>query len=444
MKRVFLWSGIAAMPLALAAGMATMRPAPPGPGPILMSDAPHKIVAAPAPAPLDAPAVTRGRVADFIAPPPIAPIDPDGLEALRAALAVPPWTAEFSSGDTLDGLLDDAGIEAKARARIVAAIETEYDIRRLRPGHVLRVEYGFDDSAEAGALEIGDGVEIAVTLGPAPFARRIEPEAQQIVRADALRVEGSIYASLERAGMPTVFSSELDRLLGGIVDMRRDLQGGELVELMWDEEVLPDGTAIGRPMLRYVALDLRDARYEVAWPSAGAPTRHVVYRDGAPVRAMAPPVEDGRLSSVFGMRRHPVFGDMRMHTGMDFAARRGTPVNATAAGRISFVGWRGGYGRVVEIDHGGRTMSRYAHLDATTEGLSVGDTVMAGDRIGSVGQTGTATGPNLHYEVRVEGRPVDPAVRDDHGTQAAFDTARLLATLRQTRASFSETLDRDA
>ncbi|MGR3433445.1 MAG: M23 family metallopeptidase, partial [Shimia sp.] len=119
-------------------------------------------------------------------------------------------------------------------------------------------------------------------------------------------------------------------------------------------------------------------------------------------------------------------------------------VNATAAGRISFVGWRGGYGRVVEIDHGGGTMSRYAHLDATTEGLSVGDTVMAGERIGSVGQTGTATGPNLHYEVRVEGRPVDPAARGDHETQAAFDTAQVRAALRETRASFSETLDRDA
>ncbi|SFP85064.1 M23 family metallopeptidase, partial [Tranquillimonas alkanivorans] len=132
----------------------------------------------------------------------------------------------------------------------------------------------------------------------------------------------------------------------------------------------------------------------------------------------AQPVEGARLSSVFGRRKHPVYGNVRMHTGVDFAAARGTSVRATAPGRISFIGWRGGYGRVVEIAHGADTLTRYAHLSAVPKGLAKGQRVMAGDMIGRVGATGTATGPNLHYEVRVDGRPTDP-LSDERLAEAA-------------------------
>uniref|UniRef100_UPI002621C277 M23 family metallopeptidase n=1 Tax=uncultured Jannaschia sp. TaxID=293347 RepID=UPI002621C277 len=136
--------------------------------------------------------------------------------------------------------------------------------------------------------------------------------------------------------------------------------------------------------------------------------RATIYLDGEVQRVFAQPVDGARLSSVFGRRVHPVFGNMRMHTGVDFAAAQGTPVQATAPGRIAFIGRRGGYGRVVEIAHGADTMTRYAHLSAVSDGLAEGQRVAAGDTIGRVGATGTATGPNLHYEVLVDGRPTDP------------------------------------
>lgn len=137
---------------------------------------------------------------------------------------------------------------------------------------------------------------------------------------------------------------------------------------------------------------------------------------------------------MFGQRRHPVFGNVRMHTGVDFAAAKGTPVRATAPGRIAFVGRRSGYGRVVEIAHGANTTTRYAHLSAVPEGLVQGQRVMAGDIIGNVGATGTATGPNLHYEVRVDGRPTDP-LSDDRLAAAAEDKAQhTLAATRLAKA----------
>ncbi|TVP73284.1 MAG: hypothetical protein EA340_02500 [Nitriliruptor sp.] len=114
-----------------------------------------------------------------------------------------------------------------------------------------------------------------------------------------------------------------------------------------------------------------------------------------------------RVSSAFGMRRHPVFGGMRMHHGLDLAARTGTPVVAAEPGRVVMAGSRGGYGLVVDIDHGGGVLTRYAHLNSIE--VARGDQLVGGQRLGTVGATGTVTGPHLHFEVRMQGRSIDPA-----------------------------------
>ncbi|EDQ03538.1 hypothetical protein OIHEL45_17801 [Sulfitobacter indolifex HEL-45] len=187
------------------------------------------------------------------------------------------------------------------------------------------------------------------------------------------------------------------------------------------------------------------------WPttaskSSGQPKtagRATVYLNGEILRTVAPPVEGARLSSVFGQRKHPIYGNMRMHTGVDYAAAAGTPIAATAPGRVPFIGWRSGYGRVVEIAHGSDTMTRYAHLSAVPEGLAVGNRVVAGETIGQVGETGTATAPNLHYEVRVDGRPIDPLGEELLASAENFDTADATEILEETRTRFATFLRED-
>ena len=114
-----------------------------------------------------------------------------------------------------------------------------------------------------------------------------------------------------------------------------------------------------------------------------------------------------RVSSGFGMRRHPVHGDVRMHHGLDLAAPTGTPVVAAEPGRVAMAGSRGGYGLVVDIDHGDGVLTRYAHLN--TIEVRQGEQLAGGQRLGTVGATGTVTGPHLHFEVRLQGRSIDPA-----------------------------------
>lgn len=120
-----------------------------------------------------------------------------------------------------------------------------------------------------------------------------------------------------------------------------------------------------------------------------------------------PVVSGYRVSSSFGVRQDPINGRLARHEGIDYAAARGTPVVAPAAGKVVYVGWRRGYGRTIEISHGLGLTTRYAHLSAAT--VAVGQSVTRGEQIGRIGNTGRSTGAHLHYEIRVNGHPRNPA-----------------------------------
>nr|WP_241127998.1 M23 family metallopeptidase [Novosphingobium terrae] len=113
------------------------------------------------------------------------------------------------------------------------------------------------------------------------------------------------------------------------------------------------------------------------------------------------------VTSGFGWRWHPVTGGWKAHAGVDLAARQGTPVVAASGGVVSYAGWMRGYGLLIEVDRGDGLATRYGHLSRVV--VSRGQSVLQGQEIGAVGATGIATGPHLHYEVRVNGQPVDPS-----------------------------------
>lgn len=118
------------------------------------------------------------------------------------------------------------------------------------------------------------------------------------------------------------------------------------------------------------------------------------------------PARRDMISSGFGYRRDPFNRSAAMHKGLDFRGKTGTPIFAAANGRVSFVGWKGGYGKTVEISHGNGLMTRYAHMSRFD--TKVGDVVTGGNTIGAIGSTGRSTGPHLHFEVRINGRAVNP------------------------------------
>lgn len=142
-----------------------------------------------------------------------------------------------------------------------------------------------------------------------------------------------------------------------------------------------------------------------AWPTSSSKGPAGI--NGTPVGSLslARPVS-GRISSLFGSRRHPATRKIRFHSGVDIAAPRGTPVNSSMSGRISYAGWRRGYGLVVVVDHGKGLETVYAHCSKLA--VKVGQHVNTGQRIGYVGNTGVATGCHLHFEVRRDGNVRNP------------------------------------
>jgi murein DD-endopeptidase MepM/ murein hydrolase activator NlpD len=119
-----------------------------------------------------------------------------------------------------------------------------------------------------------------------------------------------------------------------------------------------------------------------------------------------PVVGEVEFTSGFGVRSDPFLGRPAMHTGLDFRASTGDPVRVTANGKVVSAGWSGGYGRMVEVDHGNGLSTRYGHLSEIN--VKVGEPVKIGQVIGEVGSTGRSTGPHLHYETRIDGEAVDP------------------------------------
>ncbi|MGI4859501.1 MAG: M23 family metallopeptidase [Janthinobacterium lividum] len=266
------------------------------------------------------------------------------------------------------------------------------------------------------------------------------------------------FTSMARAEVPGQIVAETLRLFRDRIDFRHGFQPGDAFRLV--HEQLASDMGLARPgRILAVELQARGSWHRAIWHQP-AQVSGIPWRDAAPVsdsataHASAPthasatahaptpatlpavtgagagryltfegvplhaepawqmPVQTAgaiRVSSSFGIRLHPLSGDARHHEGVDLAAPRGTPVVAAAAGTIAFAGWRNGYGRLLVIRHAPPHSTYYAHLDSFAPGIREGRRVARGEAIAEVGSTGGATGPHLHFELRIADQPVDPS-----------------------------------
>src|SRR5690606_34624885 len=217
------------------------------------------------------------------------------------------------------------------------------------------------------------------------------------------KVGRSLFHSARKLGLsPAVINNLTDEVFRYDIDFDRDVAASDrfsvVVEQTWREgELIRSGpvtaavfTAKGKP---FTAVRFeRDGKAEY-FNAEGRPLKKSFIRS---------PIQYARLSSRFGSRRHPVLGTRRMHKGVDYAARSGTPIMAAGDARVVSAGWHGGYGTAVVLDHGKGHTTLYAHMSRTAR-LKRGERVSQGEVIGYVGSTGLSTGPHLHYEFRVNG-----------------------------------------
>lgn len=218
---------------------------------------------------------------------------------------------------------------------------------------------------------------------------------------DAYVAQAERYRRLH--GELTAEQTRLGSFIRQVDSRRREVAAREQAKRTLLQRLQAERTAFER-MVRELEENSREiealVRRAQASPAVPAPVRRIG-RFLMPAR--------GVLTSGYGVRTHPIFRIRRMHTGIDIAAPRGSPVVAAADGTVIYAGWFGGYGKIVLIDHGAGVSTLYGHLSATL--VRAGQRVRRGQRIGLVGSTGYSTGPHVHFEVRINGRPVNPRGR---------------------------------
>lgn len=209
-------------------------------------------------------------------------------------------------------------------------------------------------------------------------------------------VRGSLFGSARKAGVGGGHIGEIVKAFAAKVDFQRDLKAGDKFTVVYDD----DGKLLYAKIKAKGSYRFARPGGEVLW----------LDDDGKSLKKglLRTPVDGARMSSRFGMRRHPILGYAKMHQGIDFAAASGTPIMAAGDGTVVEIKRWGGYGNWLRIKHTGGYESGYAHLSRYASGLKEGDKVKQGELVAYVGSTGASTGPHLHHEIWLNGKRVDP------------------------------------
>lgn len=325
------------------------------------------------------------------------------------------------SGETLDGVLDRAGMEARERWDLVFALQEHVNPKRLRDGMDVRIRRWAEDGTTR-AVEVRLNADTLIRLNRGAVAWSSDVEVTPL-REDTLYLEGTIAAgeSVNQTLVADASSAlprtereaiawELADIYGYKLDFFHDIHPGDRYRFVLTREARPDGTARRRRVLAAVVQTQGQDNVAVFFDPRGDGGDYFD-EDGKSLHLMFSryPVDTRRVTSSFSWRRyHPVLGRYRAHLGTDFGANVGTPVHVTADGVIKFAARDGGYGNMVEVRHINGYTTRYAHLSRFAPGIRPGVRVRQGQIIAYSGATGLVTGPHLHYELRQYDRPLNP------------------------------------
>jgi len=337
-----------------------------------------------------------------------------------ATLAPIQRLVEVDEGDTLFDILAAAGIDRNDAQSAVEALSDVFQPRDLMPGQQISLtlekpSLPSEGSVNLASLSLQPSVEREVTLtrgldGGFDVEALEKPLTTLTVRASAA-IDSSLYEAGQHGGVPTSIMSDVIRAFSYDVDFQRDIQPGDSYEVVYERLEDEAGNLARTGEVLYAALTLGGKAIELYrfetpdgpadfYTSKGENLRKALLRT---------PVDGAKLTSGFGMRKHPLLGYNKMHKGVDFGAPTGTPIYAAGDGVIVEIGRKGAYGNYIRIRHNNEYSTAYAHASRFIKGLKKGAHVQQGEVIAYVGATGRVTGAHLHYEILRNGVQVNPA-----------------------------------
>ena len=328
-----------------------------------------------------------------------------------------------TSGHALLKILMDHGVSNEEAFQIVESLNKKFNPKDLRVGDKLLLELEKDKTRANYTAAKLKNLEIKVS--PTELVR-VERDAvgdyssqtiEKKVHTVLARSSGTInkhfdgfYKVAKKDQTPDGVINALIKAYSYDVDFQRDLRAGDSIEILYEKKVTEDNQTVGSGRVLYATLNTKGQENPIYFYNDGN-SEGFFKENGESIvkKLLRTPIDGARISSGYGMRRHPILGYSKMHKGADFAAPTGTPIYAAGDGTIAYAGIKGGYGNYVAVTHNDTYTTAYGHASRIAANIRVGKKVKQGDVIAYVGSTGNSTGPHLHYEILQSGTQVNPS-----------------------------------
>ena len=320
-----------------------------------------------------------------------------------------------SKGDNFAKILKKGGLRGRDIDKLIINGGDVYDFSKIYQGDIIKIFSKYDDNKNLNNFELiyrfSKIEELFISFLEDKFIYEIKkiPITSEKIFVSGV-IETSLYKAMNDKGLSEIVINEIIRIYSFDVDFQRDIYAGDSFEIYFTREKNEKNETVSIKDPEYLMLSSRGTELPYYLYSTEEFNEYFDENGkGMTKSLMKTPINGARLSSSYGMRKHPILGYNKMHKGLDFAAPTGTPIFAAGNGIVEYVGRNGGYGKYIRIRHDSTYKTAYAHLNSYKKGIGNGVRVKQGDIIGYVGSTGRSTGPHLHYEIIVNGQQINPA-----------------------------------
>ena len=314
----------------------------------------------------------------------------------------------IKKGENLNTILTNAGASQKEIFNISKILRQYISLKKLNTDQVFEI---LTDKKSGEIIRLTVNLDNINSLHIFKKDKQfIANKIEKVLYKKTVLGEGLIKSSLFKAAQKENIDAEVvvdfARIFGFEIDFQRDIRKNDIFQIVYDKYVDDDGELQknGDIIYAYMKNQGREIALYRFVDQRGIPGYYQTNGKSIEKALMKTPINGARLSSTFGIRRHPILGYNKMHRGTDFAAPKGTPIMASGSGIIEMAQWNGAYGKYIRIRHNSKYKTAYAHLNGYARGIKRGIKVRQGQIIGYVGSTGRSTGPHLHYEVLVNGK----------------------------------------
>ena len=320
---------------------------------------------------------------------------------------------KISSGETFDKILNNYSIPNEEINQIKKKLNSDYDINNLQPNLEIKITIDQSNNKKITSflfpVSRTEKIQLTRNLDNNLFEKKIiiTNLNKKIVFKEGKITQSLYKTAIDLKVQPNVII-EFARIYGFQVDFQRDIRKNDNFQIMYEVFEDDDGKIFETGNIIFADLKLSGKNNALYYFEKKGSEGHYDENGKSVEKAlMKTPINGARLSSAFGMRKHPIDGFNKMHRGTDFAAPMGTPIMASGSGLITRARWCGGGGNCIKIKHNSTYETIYAHMKNFARGIKEGIRVKQGQIIGYVGSTGKSTGPHLHYEVVVNGKKVN-------------------------------------